>query len=194
MKKALLIVDLQNDFCPGGALGVHGGDEIVPVINRLITRAAARGYLIAATRDWHPEKTTHFNSFGGLWPAHCVMDSHGAKFHPEAALPPQTIIVSKGTNHSDNAYSAFEGRTETGLALSDVLRENGITELYITGLATDYCVKESALGAIRHGFACFVVKDACRAVNIKPDDEKNALEEMEKHGVRIILAGDLNGE
>jgi len=175
--KALLIVDVQNDFCPGGTLEVKDGDKVVPVINRLMNRFD----LIIASKDWHPEKTVHFKK----WPAHCVHDTHGAEFHPALKKEKIQKIFLKGTGDKDDGYSAFEATSDD---LEKYLRKKQVDELYVTGLATDYCVKCSALDAAMKGFKTYVVTDAIRAVNLKPDDGKEALAEMERSGVKMVEA------
>ena len=133
---ALLIVDVQRDFCPGGALPAPGGDLIVPAINRHITEAQQSGTPIYASRDWHPAITTHFKPYGGEWPPHCVQSTEGAQFHPDLRLPPEAIIVSKGDEPDRPGYSAFGGKTPWGEPLLAALRERGIESLYVAGLAT----------------------------------------------------------
>ena len=177
MKKALMVIDVQNDFCPGGALPVPEGDRVVPVINRLMDQFD----LVVATRDWHPEQTAHF----GKWPVHCVRNTPGAQFHPDLDTSGVDKVVSKGTGTKDDGYSAFE--TEE-LDLAAWLREQGVEELYFTGLATEYCVKASALDAVKHGFKTFVITDAIRGIEVNPGDIDKALEEMREAGVGMLEA------
>jgi nicotinamidase/pyrazinamidase len=186
LKRALIIVDVQNDFCPGGALAVADGDKIVPVLNQYSEVFAEQGWPIVASRDWHPKETTHFQSCGGLWPEHCVRQTHGADFHPGLILPQGTIIVSKGVDPEADGYSAFEAADDQRRALLDILKENGVDELFVGGLATDYCVKATALEACRQGFEVNVLVDAVRAVNLNPDDGKKAIEEMVVAGARKL--------
>ncbi|GAM08139.1 pyrazinamidase/nicotinamidase [Geobacter sp. OR-1] len=184
-KSALLIVDLQNDFCPGGALGVSGGDEIVAVINRAIAHCISRRLPVIASRDWHPSKTTHFREFGGLWPPHCIRGTDGAEFHPELRLPENVIVVSKGTDETHDDYSAFHARDSQGRRLAEILSSLGVSRLYICGLATDYCVKETVLEAARHHIDITVFTDAVRGVDLNPGDSAKALAEMESSGAHF---------
>ncbi|MCP6727312.1 MAG: nicotinamidase [Patescibacteria group bacterium] len=185
VKTALLIIDVQNDFCPGGALAVSEGDKVIPVLNRYIKEFRKARLPIVATRDWHPEKSKHFISGGGEWPSHCVSDTKGAEFHPDLNVEGATII-SKGMGKDEDGYSGFDGVTGSGLPLVELLRDKGIEKLYVCGLATDYCVKATALDARKYGFRTFVLEEAIRAVNLKPSDGKNAIAEMKKAGVKFI--------
>ena len=119
---ALIIVDVQNDFCPGGALGVSNGDEVVPLLNRYMDKFRAAGLPIIATRDWHPQKTTHFKDYGGVWPAHCVRESHGAAFHSDLQLGTDVVVISKGIAANEDSYSAFQGKTDSGTPQAELLR------------------------------------------------------------------------
>ncbi len=184
-RDALLIVDVQNDFCPGGSLAVAEGDRVVTVLNRYAERFAAREAAIFAARDWHPARTKHFQAEGGLWPPHCVQGTPGAEFHPELRLPAGTEIVSKGMDPAEDAYSAFQGETADASAFAVALGERGIQRLFIGGLATDYCVKSSALDALRDGFEVVVLEDAVRAVDVQPGDGARALAEMTAAGARL---------
>ncbi len=177
-RSALLIVDLQNDFCPGGALAVPGGDRIVPVINEYIKLFSEVRLPIFASRDWHPEVTKHFKEYGGLWPPHCVQGTSGAEFHPDLHLPPDTIILTKGEDPEEESYSAFQSIDREGKPFTEALKTDGVAHLYVGGLATDYCVKASVLGAIDEGFTVTVLVDAIMGVNLQPGDSKRALEEM----------------
>src|SRR5438034_3027413 len=138
---ALLVVDVQNDFCPGGSLAVAGGDEVVPVLNEYAATFAAAGRPVIADRDYHPGRTTHFVQFGGAWPPHCVQGTPGAEYHPDLKLPPGTVQVFKGMGAEEDAYSVFQGRDEAGRSLTALLGEHKIRKLYVGGLATDYCVR-----------------------------------------------------
>ncbi len=182
---AVLIVDVQNDFCPGGALAVPEGDRVVPVLNRVAAQVAQRGGTVVASRDWHPPITRHFAAYGGKWPVHCVQNTPGAQFHPDLKLPQGTLIISKGTSENDDGYSAFEGRTEDGRSLLEILRERGIKRLIVGGLATDYCVRASVLDALKNGFEVLVLTDAVRGVNLQPDDSERALQEMQAAGATL---------
>jgi nicotinamidase/pyrazinamidase len=179
-RRALIVVDVQNDFCPGGSLAVERGDEVVAPLNRLIEEFLARGEPVYKTRDWHPATTKHFAAYGGTWPVHCVQGTRGAEFHPELSDDPRVGVVSKGTG-DENSYSAFDG---TGLA--DSLRSQGVEEVWVGGLATDYCVKNTVLDALREGFRVRALSEAMRAVNLRPGDDALAVEEMRRAGAEII--------
>jgi nicotinamidase/pyrazinamidase len=178
--KALLIVDVQNDFCPGGALAVSHGDKIVPVINGLMDKF----HVIVASKDWHPADSVHFKK----WPVHCVQNTRGAEFHPLLRTTNIDQVFLKGTKNKDDGYSAFEATSDN---LERVLKERKVDELYVSGLATDYCVRASALDAVKKGFRTYVVQDAVEAVNVHPDDGAHALEEMREAGVALIASSDI---
>jgi nicotinamidase/pyrazinamidase len=200
--KALILVDIQNDFCPGGSLAVPDGDAIVPLVNRLQEQFP----LVVATQDWHPPNHGSFASTHGkkayavmeirgasqtLWPDHCVQKTHGAEL--VAGLDRERIArtFTKGTDPAVDSYSGFldaDHRKATGLA--DFLREHAVEEVAIVGLATDYCVKYTALDAVKLDFRAVVIADACRGVNLHPGDSEAALNEMRKAGVRITHSGD----
>ena len=182
---ALLIVDVQNDFCPGGALAVAGGDEVVPVMNRYAEAFAAAGRLVIADRDYHPGRTTHFVQFGGAWPAHCVQGTYGAAYHPRLVLPPGTVHVVKGMGAEEDAYSVFQGRDTSGTSFAAMLAAHGIRKLYVGGLATDYCVKHTVLDARKAGLDVVVLSDGVRAVNVQPGDGERAIEAMQAVGAAI---------
>lgn len=175
---ALIIVDVQNDFCPGGALPVPHGDAVVPVLNQYLARATAAGIPIFASRDWHPSETVHFAAFGGPWPPHCIQGTHGAQFHPDLRLPPRTLIGSKGTSTADDGYSALEARLPDGSGMLDTLRSLGIKRLHVGGLATDYCVRATVLDGLRASFEVFVLEDASRPVDVTEGDGEHAMREM----------------
>jgi nicotinamidase/pyrazinamidase len=179
---ALIIVDVQNDFCPGGALAVTQGDQVVPVLNRYIAQCLKANVPIFATRDWHPKVTSHFSPHGGPWPPHCVQGSDGAKFHPDLALPDDAVVISKGTKADEDSYSGFHGRDRHGVELAELLRQRGVKRLFVGGLATDYCVKFTVLDGLKLGFKVVLLCDAIRAVDLKPKDGLNAIEEMSKAG------------
>jgi len=185
---ALLVVDVQNDFAsPQGALHVPGGEEVVAVVNREIGHAVAAGALVVYTQDWHPPSTPHFVTEGGRWPVHCVAGSWGAQFVP--ALEMAGLVVRKGTSGEDG-YSGFSARhPETGIErpteLAALLRERGIERVVIAGLATDYCVKETALDALKAGFATTVLTEGVRAVNVEDGDGDRALDEMAQSGALL---------
>lgn len=194
--KALIIVDVQNDFCPGGALPVPDGDKVVEPLNDLIEHAFENNWLIVATRDWHPRNTKHFAEFGGQWPAHCVQNTFGAEFHPHLATYPLDInIFSKGTGNNEDAYSGFEGRRLFDMCLlGEYLKSFQIKEVYVCGLATDYCVKATALDAVKKGFKTYLILDACRAVDVHPGDGDGAVEEMRGAGVVITTSEEVLNE
>ena len=179
---ALLIVDPQVDFCPGGTLAVPGGDGIFPAVNR----AAGGAPLVVASRDWHPADHVSFAARGGPWPPHCVAGTPGAEFHPALDTTRITRVVSKGSDRDREAYSAFDG---TGL--TDWLREQGVRRLAVTGLATDYCVRASVLDARREGFEVVVLEDAIGAVDVHPGDGGRALDEMREAGATTLRSADL---
>lgn len=178
---ALLLVDVQRDFCPGGSLPVADGDAVVPALNDWIDAARDAGCPIFASRDWHPADHVSFEARGGPWPSHCVQGTSGASFHPDLRLPQEAIVVSKATTPDSDVYSAFQG-TE----LARLLRERGVRRLWVGGLATDYCVRASVLDALREGFEVAVIGNAVRAVNVDADDGARALEEMRRAGATVL--------
>lgn len=185
---ALLVIDVQNDFCPGGALAVPDGNRVAAPLGRLAAAFAQEGLPVLASRDWHPPVTTHFAPYGGKWPPHCVQGSGGAAFHPDLALPEGTHIISKGTGPDEDAYSAFAGRGTDGRPLAEILRQLGVRELYVGGLATDYCVKSTVLDAVAHGFGVKLLTDAVAGVEVREGDSARALEEMAQAGVRFLIS------
>ncbi|GAB6076792.1 bifunctional nicotinamidase/pyrazinamidase [Desulfurobacterium crinifex] len=170
---ALIVVDVQNDFLPGGALPVPKGNEVIEPLNRYIELFVSKGQPVFATRDWHPENHISFKENGGLWPKHCVQWSKGAQFAPTLKLPPDAFIINKGDKPELEAYSGFQGTL-----LNDLLKERGIKRVFIGGLATDYCVKNTVLGALNLGYVTFFLEDASRGVDVKPGDTERAIEEM----------------
>jgi nicotinamidase-related amidase len=174
---ALLIVDIQNDFCPGGALDVPEGDKVIPVVNTWIAEATAAGIPVFASRDWHPPNHISFTERGGPWPPHCVQGTSGAAFHADLKLPANVQVISKAHTPDRESYSAF-GDTD----LLSRLRSAHVKRLWIGGLAQDYCVRASALDAIREGFDVRVIVEATRAVNVSPQDGEQALAEIERAG------------
>jgi nicotinamidase/pyrazinamidase len=176
---ALLIVDVQKDFCPGGALPVEGGDEIVPVLNRWIAAAVAKDVPVYASRDWHPIGHLSFKGGGGPWPPHCIQDSDGAEFHPDLALPSSTIIVTKGVRFDQDQNSAFD---QTGLAVQ--LRKDGIRRLWVTGLAEDVCVLATVLDACREGFEVVLIEKATRSITAEGGEK--ARRQMQDAGARMV--------
>lgn len=190
---ALIVVDVQNDFAdPAGGLSVAGGAEVVPVVNREVARARAEGALVVYTQDWHPESTPHFAKDGGIWPVHCVAGSWGAELHPSLIV--DGPVVRKGTNGEDG-YSGFTMRdpttgVEVPTALEALLEAQGIRRVVVAGLATDYCVRATALDAIRLGHPTSVLTGAIRAVDLAAGDGDRALAEMAAAGVQILEEGD----
>lgn len=187
MTDALIVVDVQNDFCSGGSLAVPDGDAVVPILDEYMARAADAGIPIFATRDWHPEHTSHFVTGGGPWPPHCVQGTRGAAFHPELRLPSGTLVVSTGMGPEDQGYSGFDGELPDGQSLQDTLRARGVDHVYVGGLATDYCVRATVLDALKHGFMASVLVDAVRAVDVKPGDGERALNEMLAAGAEPLI-------
>jgi len=175
---ALIVVDVQKDFCPGGALPIELGDEVVPVLNRWIAAASDAGVPVYASRDWHPQRHLSFTAAGGRWPPHCLQDSDGAKFHIDLTLPDSATIVTKGVRFDRDQYSVFD---ETGLATE--LRARGVKRVWIGGLAQDVCVRASVLDARREGFETIVIADGTRPVTRDGGDEAN--EEMRRAGARF---------
>jgi nicotinamidase/pyrazinamidase len=203
--RALILVDLQIDFMPGGALAVPDGDAVIPVANRLLSAFP----LAIATQDWHPADHISFavNHPGSrigdvmplpngtqqvLWPVHCVQNSPGARFHPDLDLSRIETVVKKGMDPRVDSYSGFfDNDHRTGTGLAEILRGRGCTDLIVMGLASDYCVKFTVLDAVQLGFKVTLVTDGCRGVNVSPGDGDRALSEMQKAGVRLSTAATL---
>ncbi len=181
-RDALLVVDVQNDFCPGGSLAVRDGDRVVGVINRINPYFD----IIYATRDWHPPNHVSFKEFGGVWPVHCVAKSHGAEYHHKLTTEKFRNVL-KATAANEEAYSGFQGTR-----LSEILKKSNIKRVFICGLATDYCVKATALDALKNGFETLVVADAIRGVDVHPGDSIKAMDEMEHAGAIMILSTTLD--
>lgn len=179
-KRALIVVDVQNDFCPGGTLAVAHGDEVVAPLNALIDEFLENGEPVYESRDWHPSQTKHFQAYGGTWPVHCVQNTTGAEFHPQLRQDRRITIVSKGLGDTD-CYSAFD---ETDLASK--LKQQGVEEVWVGGLATDYCVKHTVLEALKSGFEVKAVENAMRAVELNPGDGERALQQMREAGADIV--------
>lgn len=175
---AFIIVDVQNDFCPGGSLAIDDGHQIVPVINKWIAACEAVGVIVFASRDWHPSNHVSFRNAGGPWPAHCIQNSSGADFHPDLRLPPGAVILSKGTQADQDSYSAFGG---TGL--TDMLRNRGISRVWIAGLALDVCVRATAMDARAQGFEVHILSDAAKALS--PESGQQAIAELASAGCFI---------
>ena len=176
---ALIVVDVQVDFCPGGALAVRDGDKVVPVLNEYIKQFAAAGAPIIFTRDWHPSNHSSFKSQGGPWPPHCIQNTPGAKFHPSLMIPPEAEIVSKA-DQNDEAYSFFQG--------TDIAEKlhGRIQTLLVGGLATDYCVKETVLDGLKERFEVYLLDDACKGVDANPGDSEKAIQLMVAKGCKRI--------
>jgi nicotinamidase/pyrazinamidase len=180
---ALIVVDVQNDFLPGGALGVPGGDRVIEPINRIMPLFD----YVVATRDWHPEEHPHFSDYGGPWPYHCLQETPGAEFGPGLRVDEFDEVLSKGTHVSSHGYDAFESGD-----LAERLRARGVHRVFVCGLATDYCVKATALAGVEAGFETILLTDAIAAVNVNPTDERTALDEMSAQGVRFAKTTELH--
>jgi nicotinamidase/pyrazinamidase len=184
-RTTLVVVDVQNDFAdPGGGLYVRDGEKVVRVINEQVEQARSKGAMIVYTQDWHPESTPHFQKDGGIWPVHCVQGTWGAELHPDLEVAGE--VVRKGTAGEDG-YSGFTVRDpasgeEHQTPLEDMLRARGIERVVIAGLATDYCVKETAIDSATKGFATTVLTNAIRAVDLEPGDGERAIDDMRKAG------------
>ena len=204
MKRALILVDIQNDFVPGGALAVADGDKVVPIVNRVEEAFD----LVVATQDWHPANHGSFASqhpgrkpgevidLNGipqvLWPDHCVQRSKGAEFHPQFDRRRVVKVFQKGVDPGIDSYSGFfDNGHRRGTGLAEYLRSAGVTDIYIAGLATDYCVKYTALDGRTLGYNVFVIEDACRGVNLNPGDSATAIDQMQSAGVRVVTSNDL---
>ncbi|MBW1816329.1 MAG: isochorismatase family protein [Deltaproteobacteria bacterium] len=184
---ALIVVDLQNDFLPGGSLEVPGSREIVDLVNRYIALFDSKGLPVYATRDWHPKGHASFKDQGGPWPEHCVQGEKGAQFSIELKLPESCVIISTASELDRDAYSGFEGTD-----LNERLRKEGVGRLFICGLATDYCVFHTVKDAGINGYETFLLEDAVRAVNVQPDDGEKAIKEMTRLGAVSISISDLS--
>ncbi len=174
---ALLIVDMQNDFMPGGSLPIPDADKIIPMINKYIELFTYNELSIFASRDWHPPNHISFRQRGGMWPVHCVRHTYGAKFHPDLKVPRSTVVISKGTDPNREAYSAFD-RTE----LSDRLDERGVKKIFVVGVATDYCVKSTVLDALKLGYEVIVLEDGIKGL----DKSNEAILEMKSRGAKLL--------
>jgi nicotinamidase/pyrazinamidase len=181
---ALLIIDFQNDFCPGGALAVDGGDEIAEPIRRLA--GSGRFDVVAATRDWHPADHASFETEGGPWPVHCVQGTPGAELNPAMSGIAVDAIVDVGREREDEGYSGFEKSD-----LAQILRERRVERVFVCGLATDYCVRASTIDACAEGFDTTLVEDAVRAVEVEPGDGQRAIAEMKAAGAKVASSADL---
>ncbi len=184
---ALIVVDMQNDFMPNGALPVPNGDKIVPILNEYIKLFNKNGNPVYFTRDWHPKEHLSFKDYGGIWPTHCVMETEGAKFYKDLFIPNDNkFIISKGTSKDFDAYSGFQGTI-----LDDLLKERGIKRVFIGGVATDYCVKNTVLGALNLGYQVFVLEDGIKGVDLNKGDVERAINEMMSKGAVFINIGDI---
>ncbi|WP_457570193.1 nicotinamidase [Desulfurobacterium sp.] len=186
-KDALIVVDVQKDFCPGGALPVPFGDKVVEPLNLYIKIFSSAGLPIFATRDWHPENHISFKKNGGLWPVHCLQNSEGAEFHDNLRLPPDAFIINKGDRPELEAYSGFQGTL-----LDSLLKERGVKRVFVGGLATDYCVKHTVIGGLNLGYQVFLLSDAVAAVNVNPQDGEAAVMEMLGKGAVSIVLEDID--
>ncbi|ADU96922.1 Nicotinamidase [Thermovibrio ammonificans HB-1] len=183
-RDALIVVDIQNDFMPWGALPVNGADSIIPVVNRYLKLFSEAGLPIFATRDWHPENHVSFKENGGIWPRHCVQWSEGAAFAKGLELPPETFIINKGDRPELEAYSGFQGTL-----LEQLLRERGVRRVFVCGVATDYCVKNTVLGALNLGYSCVLLADAVKGV--APETTREAVNRMLEAGAVAQTMEDL---
>lgn len=186
---ALIVVDVQNDFCPGGALGVEDGDAVVPVLNEWIHAFRSAGRPIVYTQDWHPAGHASFKEQGGIWPVHCVQDTDGAAFHP--ALTMDGHVFRKAFTVDKEGYSGFDGCLAGDGGVTDVdlatwLKDRGVRKVYVGGLTTDYCVKATVLDAIENGLEAAFIHSASRPVNVQPDDESRAIQEMKDAGATVV--------
>ena len=181
-RDAVIVVDVQNDFCPGGSLAVTGGDEVVAIVNVLAACARGRSIPVVFTRDWHVPDADHFKT----WPPHCVQNTPGAEFHRELDIRRGDIVVSKGTDRLGDAYSGFEGKTEQGQTLLDYFAQKDVSRVWLVGLATDFCVRKTALDAVLLGFETYLVLEGCRSVNLTPGAGEAAIREMLRAGVRVV--------
>ena len=179
---ALILVDVQNDFCPGGALAVSGGDQIVPIINKLTPHFS----LVISTQDWHPADHISFKQRGGPWPPHCVQGSPGADLHSDLKTGTIAHYFRKAATPDKDDYSEFAGTDDRGRTLDEVLKGEGVKKLYVAGLATDYCVLETVLDGLKLGYDVYAVTDAMRAVNVAPDDGDQALRKMSHNGAKLV--------
>jgi len=184
---ALILVDIQNDFCPGGALAVNEGDQIVPAVNRLVPRFP----LVISTQDWHPANHVSFKERGGPWPPHCVQGTPGAELHSGLDTAKVAYYFRKASSPDRDDYSEFAGKDDRGRTLDEVLKSHGVTTLYVVGLATDYCVLETVLDGLKHSYEVYAVTDAMRAVNVNPVDGEKALQKMARSGAHLVTSDEV---
>ncbi|MCJ7634347.1 nicotinamidase [Candidatus Bathyarchaeota archaeon] len=183
---ALLVVDIQIDFCPGGILPVPEGDKVIPVLNEYINKFKEAGALIYAIRDWHPPNHISFREYGGPWPPHCIQGSTGAEFHPDLKLPEGVKIISHSSDPLKESYSGFDGTL-----LGEELKREDVKRVFVGGLATDYCVKNTVLDALKLGFEVVLLTDAIRGIDVRPGDSEKAIKEMEKKGAKKAILIDI---
>lgn len=186
MKQAFIIVDVQRDFCKGGALAVSEGDSVIEPINKIVRFFEEKSAPVFLTRDWHPARHSSFSEQGGLWPSHCVANTEGADWHEQLVVPQHAITISKGTSTHVDAYSGFSGTD-----LEERLRSLKVESVIVAGLATDYCVKNTVLDAIKAGFDTVLVLDAVKAVNVAPGDDSKAIEDMRNAGARTVISDNI---
>jgi len=184
-KDALIIVDVQKDFLPGGSLPVPSGDDVIPVLNDYISLFKMAKSKVFATRDWHPLNHVSFKEFGGPWPPHCVQETDGANFHPDLKLPENVTVISKAMDPKRESYSGFDGTT-----LADELRKGEVSRIFVGGLATDYCVKNTILDGLSLGFDVVLLSDATRGINVKADDSEKAVLAMRSGGAKTVTLED----
>ena len=183
---AIIAVDIQNDFCPGGALPVPDGDAVVYSMNLYITKFSKMGLPVYFTRDWHPQNHISFKTNGGIWPEHCVQETYGAELHKKLLIPSRAVIISKGISPDNDGYSGFE---ETDL--DKRLKAKNIRQLFIGGLATDYCVKSTVLDALHAGFDVVFLSDASKGVDVNTGASEQAIDEMLREGAVKVVYGDI---
>jgi len=185
-RDALIVVDVQNDFCSGGALPVPNGEAVASVVNEYIDRFVSAGAVVCATRDWHPRNHSSFEAEGGVWPKHCVQGTEGAEILGAVHLPESALIVDKGTEREVEGYSGFEGTT-----LERELRKRRVERVFVCGLATDYCVKHTVLDALKGGFDAVLLLDASRGIDLKEGDVESAVLEMSGAGAALAMVDDI---
>jgi len=184
---ALILVDIQNDFCPGGALAVEEGDQIVEVVNRLIPQFP----LVISTQDWHPANHVSFKAQGGPWPPHCVQGTRGAELHPSLNTETIAHYLRKASSPEKDDYSEFEGKDEQGRSLDQVLKAEKVKRIFAVGLATDYCVLATVLDGLKLGYEVVAVTDAMRAVNVEPEDGDRAMGRMSEAGALLVSSDEV---
>ena len=183
---AIIAVDIQNDFCPGGALPVPDGDAVVYSMNLYITKFSKMGLPVYFTRDWHPQNHISFKTNGGIWPEHCVQETYGAELHKKLLIPSRAVIISKGISPDNEGYSGFQGTD-----LDKRLKAKNIRQLFIGGLATDYCVKSTVLDALHTGFDVVFLSDASKGVDVNTGASEQAIDEMLREGAVKVVYGDI---